>query len=66
MEPRIKGHRLLPGGLAYLEHRASARTTGMAVCQCGAHSDALPGDIYRVAWHRQHLADVLSGKAKLL
>jgi hypothetical protein len=64
----VKGHRLLPGGLAYEETRkvVAATATGMAICQCGAHSAPLRSNIDRLAWHREHLADVLSGKADLL
>jgi len=56
MEPRVKGHRLMTG-----EH-----LPGMAICQCGGYSPHLPGSIDRLNWHRQHLADIIAGKAKLL
>lgn len=67
MDVRVKGHRLHPGPLAYTERRRQITTPGMAICQCGAHSaDILPSRHDRIAWHRQHLADVIAGKTRLL
>lgn len=71
MEPRIKGHRLHVGG-QYACHEREARQghrtrmPGAAICECGAYSPALPSVIDRANWHRQHIADVISGKARLL
>lgn len=57
---RIKGHELLHADYG-------TRQKGMAICECGAHSrESLPSAVERNAWHREHLADVIAGKTRLL
>jgi hypothetical protein len=66
VEPRIKGHRLHPGPLAYAERGKSVYVAGAAVCQCGSYSPTLPSNAARMEWHRRHLADVIEGRTRLL
>lgn len=66
MEPRLKGHRLFPENAVRVNGKYVAGTRGMAICQCGARSAELSGVFDRQKWHTQHIADVISGKARLL
>jgi hypothetical protein len=63
---RVKGHRLHPGPFAYAQRGKVAYVAGTAVCQCGLYSPHLPSSVARMQWHREHLADVLAGRTRLL